>query len=458
MTSSGEDKWQRARLMPITGINGADEEERRGTSVLLAVLKAVQEFGRAITTRMGAPVGAIETFIECEFDSCRPDGAIRVRGRGNKIWTALVEVKTRRNTLQVAQVETYLDVARDNGYDAVVTISTELPDVPGGHPLSVDKRKSKKVPLHHISWSEIHTEALIERDNHAVSDPDQAWILSEFIRYLESPKSGALEFDDMGASWVAVREAAARSTLRANDPGAAEVVGRFGQLVSYAGMRLSQRLGVVVKPGISRRDQEQAVLRAQQQLSEFVSSGRLSGSLLVPNAVGPLQITADLRANRVECSVTIEPAMKARPSTRVTWVTRQLREPPKDLTIQARVTHHDNGPSFPVSKVLEDPEVLVEHPKADIRQFTLTLNKVAGSKRGRGRGTFIDSLLDLVDEFYEKVVQDLKPAVAPAPKVKAKPETPRDGEALVSLTTLPEHDDDDVWVSPPAEVSLEDRD
>ena len=333
----------------------------------------------------------------------------------------------------------------EHGYDAVVTISTELPDIPGGHPLAVDKRKSKKVPLHHISWSEIHTEALIERDNHAVSDPDQAWILSEFIRYLESPKSGALEFDDMGTSWVSVREAAARSTLRTSDAGAAEVVGRFGQLVSYAGMRLSQRLGVVVKPALSRRDQEQAVLRAQQQLSEFVSSGRLSGSLLVPNAVGPLQITADLRANRVECSVTVEPAKKARPSTRVTWVTRQLREPPKDLTIQARVFHHDNGPSFLVSKVIEDPEVIVENPKGDIRQFTLTLNKSAGSKRGRGRGTFIDSVLDLVDEFYEQVVQDLKPAVAPAPKIKSKPGT-ADDDVLISLTNRPAQDDGNVWV------------
>jgi hypothetical protein len=451
---SSEDKWQQARLMPVTGITGADEEERRGTSVLLSVLGAVQEFGRAITTRMGAPVGPMETFIECEFKSCRPDGAIRVRGRGNKMWTALVEVKTRRNSLQLAQVETYLDVARENGYDAVVTISTELPDVPGGHPLAVDKRKSKKVSLHHISWSEIHTEALIERDNHSVSDPDQAWILSEFIRYLESPKSGALEFDDMGPSWVAVREAAARSTLRVNDPGAAQVVGRFSQLVSYAGMRLSQHLGVVVKPVLSRRDQDQAVLRAQQQLSEFVTSGRLSGSLLVPNAVGPLQITADLRANRVECSVAIEPAKKARPSTRVTWVTNQLRDPPKDLTIQARVAHHDNGPSFLIDKVIEDPEILVEQPKVDIRQFTLTLNKSAGNKRGRGRGAFIDSVLELVDEFYEQVVQDLKPAVPPAPRVKSKPGASTD-EVLVSVTDLPSQDDGDVWVPTPGSTSVE---
>ena len=60
---------------------------------------------------------------------------------------------------------------------------------------------------------QIHTEALIERDTRACR-PDQAWILSEFIRYLESPQSGALEFDDMGRSWVTVRKAAARQPPR----------------------------------------------------------------------------------------------------------------------------------------------------------------------------------------------------------------------------------------------------
>jgi hypothetical protein len=109
--TGGELKWQRARLMPITGITGPDEEERRGTSLCLSVLSAVQEYGRAITARFGAPAGTIETFIECEFPQAgkvyRPDGVIRVHGRRDKVWTALVEVKTRRNLLQVPQVEIY---------------------------------------------------------------------------------------------------------------------------------------------------------------------------------------------------------------------------------------------------------------------------------------------------------------------------------------------------------------
>ena len=39
--------------------------------------------------------------------------------RGQRNWTALVEVKTGTNALAAEQLETYLDVAREQGFDAV---------------------------------------------------------------------------------------------------------------------------------------------------------------------------------------------------------------------------------------------------------------------------------------------------------------------------------------------------
>lgn len=41
-----------------------------------------------------------------------------------------------------------------------------------------------------------------------------------------------------------------------------------------------------------------------------------------------------------------------------------------------------------------------------------------GSKRGRGRGSFIDSVLDLVDTFYVDVVQHLKAWAAAPPRMR----------------------------------------
>lgn len=106
------------------------------------------------------------------------------------------------------RLETYLDIAKAEGFDAVVTISNEILGAAGQHPTSVDKRKLRKVALHHLPWTQILSDAVMEKTYRGVADPDQAWILGELIRYLEHPKSGALEFDDMGPHWVETRNAA----------------------------------------------------------------------------------------------------------------------------------------------------------------------------------------------------------------------------------------------------------
>ena len=139
-----QDDWEPARLIPVSGISGADEQERRGVSALLAVLGSVREFGRAITGQLGAPTGSITTYIEVPFQlgerQVRPDGLIRVQ-RGKTRWSALVEVKTGRNDLQPAQLTDYVDVAREQGFDVVLTISNQLATAPGEHPTVVDRKK-----------------------------------------------------------------------------------------------------------------------------------------------------------------------------------------------------------------------------------------------------------------------------------------------------------------------------
>ena len=109
---------QKARLFPVTGIGGAEEQERSASSALLAVIKTVQAFGRTLTMRLGAPAGSsIDTVIELpmEFEGkkYRPDGLIRVT-RGQHAWTVLVEIRTGHNRLDPGQVATYLNIARQN--------------------------------------------------------------------------------------------------------------------------------------------------------------------------------------------------------------------------------------------------------------------------------------------------------------------------------------------------------
>ncbi len=121
----------------------------------------------------------MKTYIEGHFDLGKariyPDGLLRV-ARGKRSWTALVEGKTGNNRLQSQPLENHFDVAREQGFNALLTISNEIPTVPGQHPTKVDKKKLKKVALHHYSWSQLLSEAVMQKEHRRVADPDQAWI------------------------------------------------------------------------------------------------------------------------------------------------------------------------------------------------------------------------------------------------------------------------------------------
>ena len=49
----------------------------------------------------------------------------------------------------------------------MLTISNRLVTASGKHPVNVDGRKTRQVSMHHMSWSRVHTEALIEQDSAA---------------------------------------------------------------------------------------------------------------------------------------------------------------------------------------------------------------------------------------------------------------------------------------------------
>lgn len=86
--------WHPARLIPAVGIRGQDEQEKRATSSLLAVMHAVPEFGHALLGPLGAPKGRIATYAEVQVKNGGgkthiPDGAIIVE-RGKAAWRCLV--------------------------------------------------------------------------------------------------------------------------------------------------------------------------------------------------------------------------------------------------------------------------------------------------------------------------------------------------------------------------------
>ena len=420
--------FQSARLIPITGIKGDQEQERRATSALLAVIQAVPEFGRAVLKPLGAPAGRVRAFIEPEFiqaeKKVRPDGLIVVE-RGSKSWSVAVEVKTNKNDLVADQINAYLDVCRDEGIDALLTISNQVLTLTGAHPTDgIDVRKARKTQLQHYSWIRVLTEAQMQKEHRGVSDPDQAWILGELIRYLEAPSSGALEFTDMGESWVPVRQAVANGTLSPTDKGAVSVAQRFESLLRATSFKLSARLGVEVSPVASKLAKTDPAKHTKEAVMRLAQESQLRGAIRVEDTIAPLDVVVDLRASQVLSSVRIDAPREGRPLTRVNWLLRQLKTAPKGTRVETFVKRGQQAAAACLlENALETPEKLLPADNKEISSFVVTLISPMGTKRGEGKGSFVGSFLASVDDAYVSLLQNLQAWTPKAPKLPQQPGT-----------------------------------
>ena len=430
-----EEHWHEARLIPISGIRGAEEQERRGTSALLAVLTAVHEFERELLKPLGAPAGKVSAYCEVPFEladgrKVRVDGAIRVV-RGKRTWTLLVEVKTGKSELTQEQVEAYLDVVKQEGFDGLLTISNQLVPVYGQHPVEVNKVRYRRTPLHHLSWSRILSTALRANDHIGIEDPEQDWILSELIRYLQYDGSGARAFDDMGPDWTQLRAAIRDGTLTRGDPEAGSVAMRWEQLLQHISLSLAARLGGDVHPVLTRKESQDPTLRTNALTRELTDGGTLSGAIAIPNAVAPLAVSADLKSMVASVSVTLSAPALARSTARLNWLLRQLKSGPDSLRIDAAFERTQFSDSELLGVVRGDPKTLLGGTDRAPRSFTVAETRKVGTKRRTGSGSFVSDVEHLVDEFYREVVQGLKAWTPPAPKLaEEKPRTAEPPESV----------------------------
>jgi hypothetical protein len=387
-------------------------------------MHGVPEFGFALLDDLGAPKSpVIETFTEVRFKdaagkSVIPDGAIVCR-RGKREWVCLVEVKTGSNVLKDDQVSAYLDIARESGFDGVLTISNQITASASESPISLDGRKLRKVSLWHLSWWRILTEAVVRSRHRGVSDPDQAWILRELIHYLSSEASGTYGFEDMGEHWVPLRKAVSANTLRQSDKATRAVAERWEQFTQYLCLSLSQELGRAVEA--TRTPRKQTTLERLNELTiALANSATLDATLRVPDAVGDLHIRADLRSRQTSTSVIVDAPRDGRVRSRITWLLRQLDNAPPALTIEAKYPYSGSVPAT-LAQAKDDPLVLLnpQDPKREPKEFVLTLTRPMGQKRGRSEGSFVRDTSAQTVAFYRDLVQNLKAWQAPAPKIKA---------------------------------------
>lgn len=421
-------EWQRARLIPVSGIGSEKEAEARATSALLAVIEAVRDLSASMFSPMGASKAQkaqVRCYTETPFKlgtgktASRPDGLVQV-SYGKSAWTALVEVKTGAAMLEADQINAYWDIARDQHFDAVVTISNEIAPAKDVHPTDGLKvRANSKVKVHHLSWTALLSLCEVIRDHRGVDDPDQAWILSELIRYLSHPNSGVTAFDDMGPEWVAVRDGARDAALRRADKAVHDVAQRWDQLLRFAALRLEAEIGQPVVAHLPASQREPAK-RVRHLTEHLATDGQLDGALRIPNTVGDLELLVDLRARRMTAAVAVSAPEDRGGRARCTWLAGQL-----DGDVDARlvIDSYAKNARTPVTAGLtalrDDKDVLLGTDKREPARFRLSLTREMGVARKSGHRTpgFIDSVLDLITTFYGTVVQDLSPWTPRPPRI-----------------------------------------
>jgi hypothetical protein len=427
------DRFQRARLIPVSGISNNIEAEMRATSALLSVLTIVRDLSLALTSPLGASAAkkaSVESFIETRFKLAdgavvRPDGLVQV-SYGSSTWRALVEVKTGHDLLAPDQVNNYLSVAREQGIDAVITISNEIA-VGERHPCEgVRQRANSKVRLAHCSWTEILAQAVRTKVHRGVDDPEQAWVLGELIRYLEHPASGALAFDDMGATWVAGRDAAREGTLLKSSMEARDIAQRWDQLIRFAALRLGSDTGADVHAVVPKAQTEPRA-RLGHLTDNLTTHGLLDATIRVPGAAGNIEVAADLRARQVIVSTTVNAPIDRGSRARVSWLVRQLdRDTAGDLLVEAWPRNARQPITATLAGAAEDRDALLDPDKREILRFRLVRRGEMGRNRkdgGRSPG-FVESVTRLVEAFYASVLQEIVPWTAKPPQARSSAHVP----------------------------------
>lgn len=413
-----------ARLVPV-----ATRPELRNTCITCAMLMAVEEFAEALLGALGAPTGKrakVKVWIEPVFKSQknenkdRPDALIVV-SNGRREWRALIEAKARNADLKSDQIERYLEIARSHGVDAVLTISNQFVATPAQSPCEINRQKLKKVDLFHWSWSYLKTEAKIQLSKSAVSDPDQAYMLDEYVRYLEHDSAGVSEFEQMGKEWVeACKIYFAKSKLDKNSPMSASVVSDWDELMRCTALLMSRQLETNVTTILTSKERKNPRSRLDALQATFISTGELESRLEVPDAASPISVEADLTRRSVTVSMTLDaPRDKKRAPATVTWLLRQLSKTQDgSMMLVAKWPGRTQDTCAELAKVREDVDVLVGHRKGLLpRAFEIRAVSDLGGKFTQRRN-FVPELVSCVTGFYEAVGQHVVPWQAPPPKPK----------------------------------------
>lgn len=434
-----------ARLFPVLADSS---KEGRMASIFLALLPVIPELSRQLFSTLGYSLlkrSTIETFTEVIFkgekeasvkkSTDRPDGFISVKS-GSKVWEALIEAKIGKNDLEQTQVERYLELAKANNVNAVITISNQFVTSADHSPLPIKKTLTKKVSLYHWSWMFIRTVCENIRDQKILESSEQQYVLCQFIELLGDKGTGIERYTQMPACWdEIVTMATNKQPIAKSNECANEVVQGWMSELRDATLMLTRDVGEEVKQPLERSHRSDHAQRVKDGVAQLSEQSTLTGAFRIPDAASDMLLEVDLAGKAVSVSMILKaPTDKASSSARVNWLLRMLKKDDDRMFIRANWPGRRVPSERSVTELRANSKAFDE-PGNNATPHSFEVILRTNATKRFGRKVIIEVVESMLTDYYDLIGQHLREWQPPPPKPKQRKEEPVEIEANTSTDT-----------------------
>ena len=421
---SGELQLREAHLIP----NFKPGDEVALASVLLSSVRLIKEFKKMILSDIKmmkkGHIYAYNEIVFSKFPKSRIDGLLLAVQGGVIKDAALFEMKNGSNDLDKDQVERYLNIAQSYSIPKLVTVSNQFVSEPTQSP--VDTKTIKNVELFHFSWSYLLTLAqILLFDNELnIKDKDQIELMKEVVSYFEFDKSGVCGFNQMKSGWKEVVEKINSGTRIKNDePNLNDTIVSWQQEEQDLALILSRKLGVLVNSGESKyRGNLKA--RVDNDKKVLIGEKSLSSNLKVSGAVSDIKIKALFEKRIVEMSVTLKVPQDKKLRGQLNWVKRQIetckkkneqtfRKLQNEVLVEIILKNTNKTERVNIDNI---DNIYEEIKDREIKEFKILYIKDFGKSFANCR-KFVETLENMLLDYYSCVIQYLSNWTQPAPKI-----------------------------------------
>ena len=141
----------------------------------------------------------------------------------------------------------------------------------------------------------------------------------------------------------------------------------------------------------------------RKQFSEkLADTGVLGATLKVPDAAGPISITADIRTAQIRTSIDVQVPLEGPLPRRVSWLTKQLKDAPETLIVEARFDPRAETTCEKLADVRERPATLIPGKEWEPTSFSVSQVSPMGTKRSGAHGSFVSTVTKKLGKFLHR--------------------------------------------------------